>query len=58
MYKEDGQEFLYWAHLNNPSEIAPFMTRAAETIALQQKLGNFIYLFELQAIHIIIHSRI
>ena len=37
VYKEDGQEFLYWAHLNNPEEIAPFMTRAAETIALQNK---------------------
>eukprot|EP01083_Nonionella_stella_P272642 924679_1 len=41
VYKEDGQEFLYWAHLNNPQEIAPFMTRAAETIALQQKLAEF-----------------
>ena len=40
VYKEDGQEFLYWAHLNNPSEIAPFMTKAAETIALQQKLNE------------------
>lgn len=41
VYKEDGQEFLYWAHLNNPEEIAPFMTRAAETIALQQKIAEF-----------------
>jgi len=40
VYKEDGQEFLYWAHLNNPEEIAPFMTRAAETIALQQKINE------------------
>jgi len=37
VYKEDGQEFLYWAHLNNPEEIAPFMTRAAEQIAIQQQ---------------------
>jgi len=41
VYKEEGQEFLYWAHLNNPREIAPFMTRAAETIALQQKIAEF-----------------
>lgn len=40
VYKEDGQEFLYWAHLNNPTEIAPFMTRAAEQIALQQKIAQ------------------
>eukprot|EP01083_Nonionella_stella_P010734 30545_1 len=40
VYKEDGQEFLYWAHLNNPQEIAPFMTRAAETIALQQQMAD------------------
>jgi len=41
VYKEEGQEFLYWAHLNNPEEIAPFMTRAAEQIALQQKLAEY-----------------
>ena len=41
VYKEEGQEFLYWAHLNNPEEIAPFMTLAAETIALQQKIAEF-----------------
>ena len=37
VYKEEGQEFLYWAHLNNPEEIAPFMTKSAETIAKQQQ---------------------
>ena len=37
VYKEDGQEFLYWAHLNNSQEIAPFMTKAAETIAAQHE---------------------
>ena len=41
VYKDDGQEFLYWTHLNNPEEIAQFMTRAAETIALQQKIAEF-----------------
>ena len=40
VYKEDGQEFLYWAHLNNPEEIAPFMTKSAETIAKQQAMQH------------------
>ena len=41
VYKEDGNEYLYWAHLNNPEEIAPFMTKAAEAIALQQQIAEF-----------------
>ncbi|ETO34368.1 HECT-domain (ubiquitin-transferase) [Reticulomyxa filosa] len=27
LYKESTQEFLCWTHLNNPQEIAPFMTK-------------------------------
>ncbi len=33
VYKENGKEELYWTHLNNPKEIAPFWTRAAEATA-------------------------
>ena len=36
VYKQEEDEFLYWAHLNNPEEIAPFMTKSAKTIAKQQ----------------------
>ncbi|ETO13350.1 selenocysteine-specific elongation factor selB -like protein [Reticulomyxa filosa] len=35
VYKDNGQEFLYWAHLNNPDEVAPFMTKAEQTIQSQ-----------------------
>ena len=37
VYKEDGQEFLYWAHLNDENEIAPFMTKAAEKLGSPQE---------------------
>ena len=37
VYKDEGQEFLYWSHLHNPEEIAPFMTKYIETIVKQQQ---------------------
>ena len=32
VYKEGGSEYLYWVHLNNPEEAAPFMSKAEETL--------------------------
>jgi hypothetical protein len=32
VYKEAGAEYLYWVHLNNPEEAAPFMTKAEESL--------------------------
>ncbi|ETO24094.1 hypothetical protein RFI_13066 [Reticulomyxa filosa] len=40
VYKESGQEFLYWAHLNNPEEVASFMTKAEQTIQQQNLQSN------------------
>ncbi|ETO26648.1 hypothetical protein RFI_10485 [Reticulomyxa filosa] len=31
MYNLHGQSFLYWTHLNNVDEVAPFMTKVEET---------------------------